>query len=96
MYYLMEGERAALVGGLLSDYRFSITVFFPPFSRPYIYIYIYISSLANHVGGCAVVATLWRQEQLYYCGIKKNIEFIGIFTRMDKKKKKASKLRCKF
>lgn len=84
MYYLMEGERAALVGGLLSDYRFSVTVS-SILLRPS--IYIYLVSLANHVGGYAVVATLWRQEQLYYCG-KKNIEFIGIFTRTDKKEKK--------
>lgn len=42
MYYLMEGERAALVGGLLSDYRFSITVFFSLFETLSLYIYIYI------------------------------------------------------
>lgn len=67
MYYLMEGERAALVGGLLSDYRFSITVFFFPFSRPY--IYIYISRLSQ---------TMWEAVLLWpHCGDKNNFIIVG-------------------
>lgn len=67
MYYLMEGERAALVGGLLSDYRFSITVFFSPFSRPY--IYIYISRLSQ---------TMWEAVLLWpHCGDKNNFIIVG-------------------
>lgn len=68
MYYLMEGERAALVGGLLSDYRFSITVFFFPLFET-LYIYIYISRLSQ---------TMWEAVLLWpHCGDKNNFIIVG-------------------
>lgn len=71
MYYLTDGERAALVGWLIGGYSFLSYFLFV--SRPSLSIYIYnLWSPANYVGGHAVVVTQWRQEQLYNAGKKNN------------------------
>lgn len=68
MYYLMEGERAALVGGLLSDCRFSITDFFFFFRGP---LYISVSHkprgrlcCCGHIVVTRITLLLWKKKIL--------------------------------
>lgn len=87
MYYLADGERAALVGWLIGGYSFLCHIF-SSFQGPLsLSIYIYnLWSPANYVGGHAVVVTLWRQEQLYNAGKKINLQEFSRELRKRKKK----------
>lgn len=96
MYYLTDGERAALVGWLIGGYSFLSYFLFV--SRPSLSIYIYIiNGLPQTTSEAMLLWSLSGDRNNFIMLGKKIInKFIGIFTRTEKKKKKQVSLGVNF